>query len=111
VSPVRFELGSYIKEDYILDSHRRENLKSHMPFFRPQVRRREREGERETCTLLGPLERANLIHWTLCFLIFRIADDGQVQKPSNSEFYLSSLEAEMTKASLKRFILRMCALL
>jgi hypothetical protein len=30
VSPVRYELGSYIPEDDILDSHRRENLKSHI---------------------------------------------------------------------------------
>jgi hypothetical protein len=52
---------------------------------------------RETPTLLGPLERTNLNHWitepvsnhgsnhwttgpvseTLCFLVFRIPDDGQ----------------------------------
>jgi hypothetical protein len=30
VSPVRYELGSYIPEDDILDSHRRENLKSYI---------------------------------------------------------------------------------
>jgi hypothetical protein len=30
VSPVRYELGSYIPEDAILHSHRRENLKSYM---------------------------------------------------------------------------------
>jgi hypothetical protein len=28
VSPVKYELGFYIPEDVILDSHRRENLKS-----------------------------------------------------------------------------------
>jgi hypothetical protein len=38
---------------------------------------------RETPTLLGPLERSNLNHWTdpisntFCFLVFRISDDGQ----------------------------------
>jgi hypothetical protein len=30
VSPVRYELGSYITEDAILHSHRRENLKSYI---------------------------------------------------------------------------------
>jgi hypothetical protein len=30
VSPVRYELGSYIPEDGILHSHRRENLKSYI---------------------------------------------------------------------------------
>jgi hypothetical protein len=30
VSPVRYELGFYIPEDYILHSHRRENLKSYI---------------------------------------------------------------------------------
>jgi hypothetical protein len=30
VSPVRYELGFYIAEDVILDSHRRENLKSYI---------------------------------------------------------------------------------
>jgi hypothetical protein len=29
MSPVRYELGFYIPEDYILHSHRRVNLKSH----------------------------------------------------------------------------------
>jgi hypothetical protein len=33
-------------------------------------------GERETPTLLGPLERANINHWTV----------NKVQKPSNSEY-------------------------
>jgi hypothetical protein len=48
-------------------------------------------GVKETPTLLGPLERANLNHWssplilrtetdlvseTLCFLVFKIPDDG-----------------------------------
>jgi hypothetical protein len=44
---------------------------------------------RETLTLLGPLERASLNHWTgetgatdpvsetLCSLVFRIPDDGK----------------------------------
>jgi hypothetical protein len=27
---MRYELGSYIPEDYILHSHRRENLRSHL---------------------------------------------------------------------------------
>jgi hypothetical protein len=31
VSPVCYELGSYIPNDVILLSHRRENLKSYMP--------------------------------------------------------------------------------
>jgi hypothetical protein len=30
MSPVRYELGSYIPEDGILHSHRRENLKSYI---------------------------------------------------------------------------------
>jgi hypothetical protein len=30
VSPVRYELGSYIPEDDILHSHRRENLESYI---------------------------------------------------------------------------------
>jgi hypothetical protein len=30
VSPLRYELDSYIPEDYILHSHRRENLKSYI---------------------------------------------------------------------------------
>jgi hypothetical protein len=30
VSPVRYELGFYIPEDYILHSHRREHLKSYI---------------------------------------------------------------------------------
>jgi hypothetical protein len=32
VSPVKYELGSYIPEDYILHSHRRGNLKSYIVF-------------------------------------------------------------------------------
>jgi hypothetical protein len=30
VSPVKYELGFYIPEDDILDSHRRENLESYL---------------------------------------------------------------------------------
>jgi hypothetical protein len=30
VSPVRYELGFYTPEDYILHRHRRENLKSYI---------------------------------------------------------------------------------
>jgi hypothetical protein len=33
VSPVKYELGSYIPEDDILDSHHRENLKSYILFI------------------------------------------------------------------------------
>jgi hypothetical protein len=44
--------------------------------------------ERETFTLLGPLERANLNHWAVCCLVFRIPDDGHGPKPSDSEGYL-----------------------
>jgi hypothetical protein len=33
VSPVRYELGSYIPEDAILHSHRRENLRSYNDNF------------------------------------------------------------------------------
>jgi hypothetical protein len=53
--------------------------------FRPQVR------GGETPSLLGPLERTNLrtethpVSERLCFLVFRIWDDRQVRKPSNSE--------------------------
>jgi hypothetical protein len=50
---------------------------------------------KKTPTLLGPLERANLNHWAshhlrmeidpvskmFCFLVFRIADDGQSPEP------------------------------
>jgi hypothetical protein len=36
----------------------------------------------ETPIQFGPLERTNL---NQCSLVFRIPDDGQVQKPSNSE--------------------------
>jgi hypothetical protein len=32
VSPVKYELGFYIPDDDILHSHRRENLKSYIPF-------------------------------------------------------------------------------
>jgi hypothetical protein len=32
VSPVKYELGFYIPEDDILNSHRRENLKSYVQF-------------------------------------------------------------------------------
>jgi hypothetical protein len=32
VSPVKYELGSYIPEDGILHSHRRENLKSYIEY-------------------------------------------------------------------------------
>jgi hypothetical protein len=47
-----------IPEDAIQHSHRRENLKSYMDLF-------PSSGERtETPTLLGPLERGNLDHWT-----------------------------------------------
>jgi hypothetical protein len=48
--------------------------------FRPQVRG-------ETLSLLGPLERANLNHWTsdwgwfLCFLVCSIRHDGRSPKP------------------------------
>jgi hypothetical protein len=41
----------------------------------------EREGK--TPTLLGPLERVNLNHWTsetMCFLVSRIPDVGQSKK-------------------------------
>jgi hypothetical protein len=56
-----------------------------------------REGG-DTSTLLGSLERVNLNHWpetdpvseTLCFLVFGIPDDGQVQKPSDSQCYTPS---------------------
>jgi hypothetical protein len=53
-----------------------------------------------TPTLLGPLERANLNHWTspedgnrssfetLCFLVSRMPDDGQSPDPINSEYYI-----------------------
>jgi hypothetical protein len=32
---------------------------------------------REIPTPLGPLEKANLNRWTLCFLVFGTPDDGQ----------------------------------
>jgi hypothetical protein len=46
------------------------------------------KGGEKTPTQLGPLERANLNHWTetdpvsetSCFLVSRIPDDGKVQK-------------------------------
>jgi hypothetical protein len=43
----------------------------------------------ETPALLGPLERANLNHWS-SIVYFRIPDDGQVQKSSNPnrDFYV-----------------------
>jgi hypothetical protein len=34
LSPVKYELGSYIPEDGILHSHRRENLKSYIALTR-----------------------------------------------------------------------------
>jgi hypothetical protein len=34
VYPVRYELGSYIPEDDILHSHRREHLKSYMKYIK-----------------------------------------------------------------------------
>jgi hypothetical protein len=62
-------------------------------------------------TLLGPLERADLQHWTLCsclppqlrkerdpvsetlcYLLSSIPDDGQSPKTSNSEYYTPSAE-------------------
>jgi hypothetical protein len=48
----------HIPEDDTLHNHRCENLKSYMHLF-------QFSGEGETPTLLGPLERANLNHWTM----------------------------------------------
>jgi hypothetical protein len=43
--------------------------------------------------LIYPLERSNLNHWKFCSLVlFTMQDDGQVQKPSNSECYTPSSE-------------------
>jgi hypothetical protein len=38
VSPVKYELGSYIPEDDILQSHRRENLTSYIVEFGREVK-------------------------------------------------------------------------
>jgi hypothetical protein len=40
MSPVRYELGCYIPEDYILHSHRRENLKSYTALMGWALKRR-----------------------------------------------------------------------
>jgi hypothetical protein len=54
VSPVRYKLGFYIPEDYILHSHRRENLKSYIagkcfiPYSSEVLRIVYRENHNET---------------------------------------------------------------
>jgi hypothetical protein len=41
---------------------------------------------RETPTVLGPLEGANLNHWTVCSsTVFTIPEMDEVQNPNNSE--------------------------
>jgi hypothetical protein len=40
VSPVKYELGFYIPEDGILDTHCRENLKSYMALTGSDLKRR-----------------------------------------------------------------------
>jgi hypothetical protein len=52
--------------------------------FRPQMRKWEAR------TLLCPLEIANLYHWTSGMLFFRIKDDEQSPKGSNSYQKLSN---------------------
>jgi hypothetical protein len=56
VSSVKYELGFYISGDDVLHSHRRENLRSYTDLFPSSAERRE------TSTLLGTLEGANLNH-------------------------------------------------
>jgi hypothetical protein len=63
VSPVKYELGSYIPKDAILHSHRRENLKSHRLYLLQNMRKAEGVTEEEygremrsTCWSVGVLE-------------------------------------------------------
>jgi hypothetical protein len=52
---------------------------------------RERERERARSTLLGPLERANLNHWTRNVLFstyFEFRTIGKVLKPTDSDLNL-----------------------
>jgi hypothetical protein len=66
VCPVKYEMGSYNPEDGILHSHRRENLKSYIKYTTfSKLDLFPASGERRKApTLSGPLERANLYHWT-----------------------------------------------
>jgi hypothetical protein len=64
VSPVKYELGSYITEDDILHSHRRENLKSHIN--RTKNHERNRGIRYEPATIASPHKHGwahNSIPW------------------------------------------------